>query len=77
MTLTSFLSPGELARIMEVCARHGLVICGARRQGVLLELLPQTLEALPSAHTLRAIAEALAGDGVRYVALGLEEEEDT
>lgn len=74
MTRTS-LTTEQLAHIVEVCAAHHLVIRGARRQGVLLELCPESLEALPDAHTLRAIAEALAGDGVRYVALALDEHE--
>ncbi len=70
------LSAQQLQQITEVCAAHHLVIRGARRHGVLLELLPEQLDDLPDAHTLRAIAEALAGDGVRYVALALDEPDD-
>lgn len=75
MTRTS-LTPEQLAHIAEVCTAHQLLIRGARRHGVLLELWPESLDSLPDSHTLRAIAEALAGDGVRYVALGLDEHEE-
>lgn len=60
-----------LARVLAVCEAHGLRVNAARRVGVLLLLQPDTLEAMPEAEALRQIAEALAGDGVRYVALSI------
>lgn len=60
-------------RAQALCQAHGLALRGVRRQGVLLELLPLTLETLPDAALLREIADALAGDGIRYVALSLDE----
>ena len=38
-------------------------------RGVLLELTPDSLDDLPDAQTLREIADALGGDGIRYVSL--------
>ena len=53
------------------CEAHGLHILAARRVGVLLLLQPASLEAIPDAEALRQIAEALAGENVRYVALSI------
>ena len=66
------MSPTQIAAI---CARFGLQIVKTRRHGVMLELVVERLDALPSVSALSQIAEALAGDGVRYVALALEERE--
>lgn len=62
----------DLEALKRLCAQFGLTITGARRQGVLLEVAPESLEALPDADTLRLIADELGGDGVRYVALSLD-----
>ena len=69
------LSGAHHVRVREVCEAHGLAVREVRQRGVLLELVPVSLERLPSAGVLRELADALAGDGVRYVALSLEEEE--
>lgn len=66
----------DLARIQSVCAARGLNVVAARRLGALLELVPAELEALPSARTLRALAEELGGDGVRHVALAIDETQE-
>jgi hypothetical protein len=62
----------ELEHIREVAGRFGLEVAGARRQGVMLELTPKDLGALPAASELAEIADALAGDGIRYVSLSLD-----
>lgn len=74
--MSTTLSPDELERIKATCAEHGLLIINARRKGVMLELEPASLEALPSAQTLSALADVLGGDGIRYVALVLEDDDD-
>jgi hypothetical protein len=38
----------------------------------MLELTPASYDALPDAAALRALAEEVGGDGVRYVTLVLE-----
>lgn len=65
-----------LARVRAVCEAHGLAVRGASRVGVLLLLQPETLEAMPEAEALRQVAEALAGDGIRYVALTISSRDD-
>lgn len=70
------LRGAALEAVQAQCATHGLVICGARRTGAMLELRPASLDALPDAMTLRQLADALGGDGVRYVTLALEPEDD-
>lgn len=74
--MSTTLSHDELERIKATCAEHGLLITNARRKGVMLELEPASLEALPSAQTLSALADVLGGDGIRYVALVLEDDDD-
>lgn len=71
--MSTTLSQDELEHIKATCAEHGLKITHARRKGVMLELQPATLDALPSAQTLRSLADVLGGDGIRYVTLGLDE----
>ncbi len=63
------LEGDDLTRIVSLCASHGLAIHAATRRGVLLELSPDSLDDLPPAQTLREIADALGGDGIRYVSL--------
>lgn len=58
--------------MIALCAARGLEVTDVHLRGVLLELTPSSLEQLPSAETLRALADELGGDGVRYVALALE-----
>lgn len=55
------------------CAQVGLALRGHERRGALLILQPASLTDLPSAEVLRALAETLRTDGVRWVALDLEE----
>lgn len=74
--MSTTLSHDELEHIKATCAEHGLMITNARRKGVMLELEPASLEALPSAQTLSALADVLGGDGIRYVALVLDGEDD-
>lgn len=62
----------ELERIREIALEFGLDIVGARRQGVMLELSPRDLKNLPAAGVMAEIADALGGDGIRYVSLSLE-----
>ena len=68
-TTTYPLEGDDLARVITLCASHGLAIHAAKRRGVLLELTPDSLDDLPDAHTLRELADTLGGDGVRYVSL--------
>jgi hypothetical protein len=68
-TTTYHLEGDDLARVITLCASHGLAVHAATRRGVLLELSPDSLDDLPPADTLREIADALGGDGVRYVSL--------
>lgn len=70
------LRGAALEAVVARCAAHGLVICGARRAGAMLELRPASLDALPDAMLLRQLADELGGDGVRYVTLALEAEDD-
>ena len=63
----------ELHRVRQICGEHGLTIVEVRRRGVLLELVPADLAQVPDPEALRQIAEALGGDGIRHVALALEE----
>lgn len=72
MVSSEEIEGSELKRIREVAGRFGLEVLGASRRGVMLELVPKDLGALPSASELAEIADALAGDGVRYVSLSLE-----
>lgn len=64
--------PLPLDELTRVCARFGLEIVDATRHGVMLTLVPRSLEGLPDAQALREIADALGGDGVRYVTLDLD-----
>jgi hypothetical protein len=61
-----------LDELKAVCARFGLEIVAARRHGVMLTLVPCDLEHIPDAQALREIADALGGDGIRYVTLDLD-----
>jgi len=58
--------------MIALCAARGLDVIDVHQRGVLLEITPSSLEQLPSAEALRALADELGGDGVRYVALALE-----
>lgn len=66
------LQDSELARVRKAAMQHGLTVVAARRHGVTLEIIPKSLDALPNAFQLRTIADELGGDGVRYVALAIE-----
>ena len=66
------MEPKAYEKIRDICTKQGLTIEGASRRGVLLELTPVSLDDLPSAMELAAIADELAGDGVRYVALAID-----
>lgn len=73
---TTYMIQGDALEALRThCRAIGLEIRGARRRGVSLELLPASLDDLPGPAALRELADALGGDGVRYVALSLEEEE--
>lgn len=61
-----------LDELKVVCARFGLDVVAAHRHGVMLTLVPRDLDHLPDAQALREIADALGGDGVRYVTLDLD-----
>lgn len=61
-----------LDELKAVCARFGLEIIAAHRHGVMLTLVPHNLEHIPDAQALREIADALGGDGIRYVTLDLD-----
>ncbi len=68
---------GEALDALRACARSlGLEVARAARQGVLLRLWPASLDALPSADALRELADLLGGDGVRFVALVLDEPDE-
>lgn len=71
------LSAEALDHLRTLCAAHGLALRTARQRGVLLELVPVTLDHLPAPHQMRELADALGGDGVRYVALALEDTDPT
>ena len=66
----------SLDHIQALCASFGLEVVDAHRHGVMLTLVPRSLDHLPEAHTLREIADALGGDGVRYVTLSLDPHTD-
>ncbi len=71
---TTFMIQGDALHALRArCHAMGLEIRGARRRGTSLELMPSSLDHLPDAEVLREIADALGGDGVRYVSLSLEE----
>lgn len=70
------LEARELETIRDVCVAHGLELSTAYRRGVLLILVPRSLDEVPDSGVLRQIAEALAQDNVRYVALSLDEDGD-
>ena len=67
---------GELlARAHRAAAEAGLSVRAVRQRGVMLEIVPWDLSALPPIEAMREMADALAGDGVRYVTLALSGEE--
>ncbi len=68
-TATHTLDGDDLARVIALCSSHGLSVHAATRRGVMLELTPVSLDELPTPETLRELADALGGDGVRYVSL--------
>jgi hypothetical protein len=70
--MTQSLDPDTLAHIAQTCASHQLPIRHAERHGTLLVLTPASLHELPSADTLRELADSLGGDGIRYVTLRLD-----
>lgn len=72
--MTQDIPNEQLLNMQRVCKQFGLDIKHATRHGVMLSLVPVSLESLPGAEQLRAIADHLGGDGVRYVTLVLEEE---
>jgi hypothetical protein len=71
------LEPAALADLVARCAAAGLTIRDAAVSGVMLELVPADLDALPDADALYALAGALLATpperGVRYVTLSLDE----
>ena len=71
--LSNTLDGDALERVQQTCATRGLDVVAACRRGVMLELTPASLDALPGADALREIADDLGGDGIRYVSLLLEE----
>ena len=70
------LPPDQLDAIIARAAAYELKLVGASRRGVTLELEPASLDDLPSASALRALAEELGGEGIRYVTLSLEVADD-
>lgn len=71
------LDHAALADLTARCAASGLTIRDAAVSGVMLELVPADLDALPDADALGALAAALLAThrerGVRYVTLSLDE----
>ena len=67
---------GWEAGVMRRCEELGLKVRRVRRRGVMVELVPEDLAQAVGcgAEVLREVADAVGGEGVRHVALGLEEE---
>lgn len=60
--------------IIRICAERGLAIRAVRRHGEMLQLVPVSIDDVPDAETVRAIADTVArSDGARWVTLLLEE----
>ena len=69
---------GELLeRALRAASEAGLRVRAVRQRGVMLEIVPHDLEALPPIEAMRELADALAGDGIRYVTLALDDDEQT
>ncbi|MEM1348674.1 MAG: hypothetical protein AAGI01_08980 [Myxococcota bacterium] len=66
-----FLTGAPLDEVRRLAMEHGLDVVEAWRHGVMLVLRPRDLGALPDRDALRELADALGGDGVRYVTLSL------
>lgn len=58
------------------CFRHGLMIRDIRREDDVLVLVPRSLDLMPPAARLQALAEELQEDGeFKHVALAVEEDD--
>lgn len=71
--MSDTLTDESFEQLAGICKRFGLDIVAASRQGVMLTVTPRSLDALPDAETLRELADALGGEGIRYVTLDLVE----
>jgi len=67
------LTGAQLDDVRRVAMEYDLEVDEAWRHGVMLVLRPRSFDTLPDHDTLRELADALGGDGVRYVTLSLQE----
>jgi hypothetical protein len=58
--------------IIRICGERGLTVVDVRRDGRMLQLVPEGLDALPSPEVLRELADALRTQQTRWVTLVLE-----
>lgn len=69
----SGLDDADREAIADVCGRHEFPVADATLDGDVLKLTPESLDDLPGAETLEAIADALEDDRFRYVTFAVPE----
>jgi len=67
------LDDGDREAIADVCERHKFPFADAALDGDVLKLTPTSLDDLPDAETLEAIAGALEDDRFQYVTFAVPE----
>lgn len=71
------LTDDQMERIRERCRRHEFPLARSRRHRDILILVPRSVDALPGADRLEALAGELEDDGFRFVTFSVPEEDET